>query len=62
MNNAKMRQAFSRALNRQAIVEHVTQGNQTPATGIVPPLLGWKKESYYRIMTFPKPGDCSKRR
>ncbi|MBA3723137.1 MAG: peptide ABC transporter substrate-binding protein [Parachlamydiaceae bacterium] len=33
----KFRQAFSLALNRQDLVEHILQGNQTPAMGIIPP-------------------------
>jgi oligopeptide transport system substrate-binding protein len=35
--NAKMRQAFALALNRSDLVEHVLQGNQIPALGIIPP-------------------------
>lgn len=38
-NNANMRKAFALAINRQAIVDHVTQGNQFPALAIVPPIL-----------------------
>ncbi len=34
--DAKMRRAFAYALNRKDLVEHVLQGNQTPATRIVP--------------------------
>jgi oligopeptide transport system substrate-binding protein len=36
-NHINMRQAFARALNRDALVEHVLQGNQIPALGIIPP-------------------------
>lgn len=39
-NNIKIRRAFSLALDRKAIVEHVTQGNQQPAFGIIPPSFG----------------------
>lgn len=35
--HAKMRQAFALALNRADLVEHVLQGNQTPAFRLVPP-------------------------
>lgn len=35
--HAKMRQAFAMALNRADLVEHVLQGNQVPALGIIPP-------------------------
>jgi oligopeptide transport system substrate-binding protein len=34
--SVKMRQAFALALNRSDLVEHVLQGNQIPAFGIVP--------------------------
>lgn len=34
--NAKVRQALSMAIDRQAIVDNVTKGGQTPATGLVP--------------------------
>jgi len=36
-NNLKVRQALSMAINRQDIVEHVTQGGQQPAYAITPP-------------------------
>jgi oligopeptide transport system substrate-binding protein len=36
-DNAKLRRAFAYALNRQELVEHVLQGNQLPAMGVVPP-------------------------
>ena len=45
--NKKIRQAFSLALNRQAIVDHVTQGNQQPAIGIIPPSFGIANQNYY---------------
>lgn len=35
-DNSKVRRAFAYALNRTELVEHVLQGNQIPATGIVP--------------------------
>lgn len=35
--SAKMRAAFALAINRSDLVEHVLQGNQIPAFGIVPP-------------------------
>lgn len=46
--NKKMRQAFALALNRQDIVDHVTQGNQIPAIGIVPPSFGLERRAYYQ--------------
>jgi oligopeptide transport system substrate-binding protein len=39
-SNEKMRHAFSLSLDRQSLVEHVTQGNQQPAIGIIPPGFG----------------------
>lgn len=45
--NGKMRRAFALALDRQSIVDHVTQGNQLPAIGIVPPALGISEQKYY---------------
>lgn len=36
-NNAKIRKAFAYAINRQAIIDNVTQANQIPAMGAVPP-------------------------
>lgn len=40
-DDPNMRKAFSLALDRQAIVDHITQGGQKPAFGIIPPSLGW---------------------
>lgn len=39
-SNEKIRHAFSLALDRQSLVEHITQGNQQPAIGIIPPGFG----------------------
>jgi oligopeptide transport system substrate-binding protein len=36
-DNPKIRKAFSYALNREEIVHHVTQGNEKPAMGLIPP-------------------------
>lgn len=44
----KMRKAFALALNRQDIVDHVTQGNQIPATGIVPKAMGLQDQPYFK--------------
>lgn len=46
-NNQKMRQAFAQALNRKDIIEHITQGNQQPAIGIIPPSFGLTSQKYY---------------
>lgn len=47
-DNVKMRKAFNLALNRQAIVEHITQGNQPPARGAIPPSFGFENQKYYK--------------
>ncbi|ONK24905.1 peptide ABC transporter substrate-binding protein [Siminovitchia sp. FSL H7-0308] len=36
-NNVKVRKALSMAIDRKSLVEHVTQGGQQPAYGIIPP-------------------------
>lgn len=36
-NNPKIRKAFSMAIDRNTITEHVSQGGQMPAYGVVPP-------------------------
>ena len=36
-NNAKIRRSLSMAIDRETIVEQVTQGGQIPAVGIIPP-------------------------
>ena len=36
-NHVKMRRAFAFALNREDLVTHALQGNQIPATGVIPP-------------------------
>lgn len=46
-DNEKMRQAFALALDRQSIVDHVTQGNQIPAIGVIPPAFGLTDQKYY---------------
>lgn len=47
LNDFKMRQALSSALNRGSIVDHITQGNQTAAIGIVPETFGFGVRSYF---------------
>lgn len=46
-NHPLLRKAFAYAIYRQAIVEHVTQGNQIPATGLVPPALGLQNSAFF---------------
>lgn len=57
----KMRQAFALALNRADLVEHVLQGNQIPAFGIVPPLF-WKGSLFLKTMTQPRRANYFKKR
>ncbi|MBA3815820.1 MAG: peptide ABC transporter substrate-binding protein [Parachlamydiaceae bacterium] len=47
-NYLNMRIAFNSAINRQTIVEHITQGNQLPAMGVIPPSFGTGKQEYYK--------------
>lgn len=41
----EMRQAFAQAINRQALVTHITQSTQVPASSLVPASLGLKTEA-----------------
>lgn len=42
-----MRKAFAEAIKRSEIVEHVTQGGQLPATGLLPPSLTAQENPYF---------------
>ncbi len=46
-DNLKLRKALSLSLNRGDIVDHITQGNQTPATGFVPHSFGLQTIPYF---------------
>lgn len=48
LSQASMRKAFALAINRRAIVEHVTQGKELPATGLVPLSFGLQNEPYFQ--------------
>jgi oligopeptide transport system substrate-binding protein len=48
LNHPSMRKAFALAIDRTAIVNHVTQGNQIPATGLVPLSLKLQKQAYFK--------------
>lgn len=61
MNHIKMRKAFNAALSRQSIVEHVTQGNQTIAMGIVPRWQAGVQLPIIEIMIPRLLGSCSKK-
>ena len=43
-----MRKAFALAIKRSEIIEHVTQGGQLPATGLIPPSLGVQDHPYFK--------------
>ena len=47
-NTQKIRRAFALAINRQEIINHVTQGNQIVATGIVPKAMGLQTTPYFQ--------------
>ena len=45
--NQKIRKALGLAINRQDIVEHITQAGQKPALSLVPPMPGWKVDPFF---------------
>ena len=45
-DNVNIRKAFAMAIDRQAIVDKITQGGQTPAFGFVPPGIKGQKDEY----------------
>jgi oligopeptide transport system substrate-binding protein len=47
LSHPSIRKAFALAVNRQAIVEHIAQGSQLPATGLVPLSFGLQKQPYF---------------
>lgn len=46
-NNSKIRKALSYAIDRQAIADHILQGGQTPAMGIIPPTMKLQDLPYF---------------
>lgn len=52
LNNKKVRQALSQALDREEIVTHITQGGETPAYRFVPPAANFVTHN-----PKPKPGE-----
>lgn len=52
--NVDMRRAFALALDRKALVEHVTQGNQQPAMAIIPPSFGLATKAFFEDHDSPK--------
>ena len=53
-SSVHMRQAFALAIDRKAIVTHVTQGNQQPAMAIVPPEFGLARKAFFEDHDSPK--------
>jgi len=47
LNNSNLRKALAYSINRRSLVEHVTQANQQPATGIVPLSYGLQHIPYF---------------
>lgn len=52
-NNAKLRKAFSFAINRQDIITHVLQGNQTVATTPIPPSMSLTSTPFFHDGDIP---------
>ena len=47
-NNVKIRKAFTYAINRQAIIDNVTQAEQQPAMGYVPPSMSVNTQPFFK--------------
>ncbi|MGZ0051021.1 peptide ABC transporter substrate-binding protein [Brevibacillus gelatini] len=47
-NNAKIRKAFAYAIDRKTIIDNVTQANQEPAMGLVPPTMAVATGPYFK--------------
>lgn len=48
LSHPLIRRAFSLAVDRKAIVNHIIQGSQTPATGLVPAVMGVQQKPYFQ--------------
>jgi oligopeptide transport system substrate-binding protein len=48
IEDQNLRKALSFAIDRQSIVEHILQGGQKPATGLVPPEMGLSETGYFK--------------
>ena len=49
-NDVRVRKAFALALNRKAICESALKGGETPATGVVPPVLSLSTGESFRTL------------
>jgi oligopeptide transport system substrate-binding protein len=47
LNNGNIRKALAIAIDRQSIVDHILQGDQKPATGLVPASMGLQSNPYF---------------
>lgn len=47
-NHVLLRKAFSFAINREQIITHILQGNQSPATGPLPPSMRLQDKPYFK--------------
>lgn len=47
-NNVKIRKAFAYAINRQSIIDNVTQLEQKPAMGVIPQSMILKPDGYFK--------------
>jgi oligopeptide transport system substrate-binding protein len=47
-NNVHMRRAFALAINRQSLIDNVTQMKQQPAMGMVPPIMWEDPRSHFK--------------
>lgn len=57
LSNPKFRRALALAVDRTAIVEHVLQGGQTVATGLVPPEISLCKKGFFIDNSFKEARD-----
>ncbi len=47
LNSQKIRKSLALSIERESIIEHILQGNQDVATGIVPKNMGLKQDPYF---------------
>lgn len=47
LSNKKIRKALALAIDREAIIEHITGTDEIPATGLLPPSLALQEEPYF---------------
>lgn len=47
LSNLDLRRALALAINRKELADHILQGGQEPATGIVPPVLGLGSKPFF---------------